>query len=380
MGRCRLQRLTEAQAAEIAALVGVRVRGDSVTIDLLQFQQIVVGTGRFSSLEALVRASAERDIIDRRQTRDAQRLAWREVVDQVGAEMKADDPARREVERLHESGGLFRLSQGDPAVASTLLQQALSLLAALPVPPTPLAVFAADRLGDAHALDLARPLARLMIRLLAARSEQGAPTSASERRRLLEQAGLATDELSSTALALNLPAVGQGITDRMLRDHAAAGLPCRLTLRHLRLAPPTFATVGTPQPVFVCENPSVLAAAADALAAACPPLVCVEGNPSLACQMLLELLVRGGYEIQYHGDFDWGGLRIANRIFAAFGFRPWRYTAPDYQLAGGSNRPLKPPPADAAWDPDLRAAIIRGGQGVDEESLIDVLLNDLRGQ
>lgn len=63
--------------------------------------------------------------------------------------------------------------------------------------------------------------------------------------------------------------------DRELRD----GEPQRLTLRELAngaLLPLA------DEPLFVCENPSVVAAAADRLGSRCRPLVCTEGIPSTA--------------------------------------------------------------------------------------------------
>ena len=66
--------------------------------------------------------------------------------------------------------------------------------------------------------------------------------------------------------------------------------------------------------VRICENPVVIAAAADELGSRCPPLVCVGGQPSAAGWRLLDLLAAGGAEFRYHGDFDWGGIRIASAV------------------------------------------------------------------
>ncbi|MEV5554260.1 DUF2399 domain-containing protein [Nonomuraea wenchangensis] len=84
----------------------------------------------------------------------------------------------------------------------------------------------------------------------------------------------------------------------MLSAAKAAGEPCVLTLRQLRRHEPPIAA-GL---VRICENPVVVAAAADELGPACPPLVCGDGRPSAAVWRLLELLARGGAEFAYHGD------------------------------------------------------------------------------
>lgn len=62
--------------------------------------------------------------------------------------------------------------------------------------------------------------------------------------------------------------------------------------------------------LWVCENPSVLAAAAGTGAT----VVCVEGRPSVAASLLLSSLVEGGGKLRYHGDFGAGGISIANAV------------------------------------------------------------------
>jgi uncharacterized protein (TIGR02679 family) len=127
--------------------------------------------------------------------------------------------------------------------------------------------------------------------------------------------------------------------------------------------------------VFVCENPSVVEAAAREIPGGGAPLVCVGGQPSLAADLLLRRLAPAG--LRYHGDFDWGGIRIANRIHDRSGFEPWRYRSADYEASDGPASPLTGTPVDAAWDPGLRHALERRGVRVEEEQHLDVLLADL---
>ena len=91
--------------------------------------------------------------------------------------------------------------------------------------------------------------------------------------------------------------------------------PATLTLRQLRChADPLTARL-----VRVCENPVVLAAAADEYGSQCPPMVCVSGHPSAAAWRLLELLAASGAGLEYHGDFDWGGVQIASAVLGRDG-------------------------------------------------------------
>jgi uncharacterized protein (TIGR02679 family) len=161
-----------------------------------------------------------------------------------------------------------------------------------------------------------------------------------------------------------------------MRSFAAAGEPVRLTLRQLAgwdFAIPLLR-------VRVCENPVVVAAAADRWGADCPPLVCLGGFPNHAVLTLLSRLAHQGAELLYHGDFDWDGLKIANRLLETVPFRPWRFTAADYRAAlrtQGETAKLRARPVDAAWDPRLAPAMAEAGVAVEEEAVLGELLADL---
>jgi uncharacterized protein (TIGR02679 family) len=263
-------------------------------------------------------------------------------------------------------------------------------------------VLAATTLGSSHALDPGRPVATLVLRALArlAGPVQPGPSTAAERRELWERAGVVLDELSSQVLVLGLrpaerldaPLEAAPVTEA-LRALAAAGEPARLTLRQLgRLR-----AAGTPfdlpsnRVVRVCENPVVVAAAADRLGTSCPPLICPEGVPSLAARDLLTALVRQGARISYHGDFDWPGVRIAGQVaelLAEVGvpeaFAPWRFGAADYRRAlassgsaGATGAPLGGTPVPTPWDLGLAPAMAEAGVAVEEEAVLDDLLAEL---
>ncbi|MFI5754755.1 TIGR02679 family protein [Streptomyces sp. NPDC051569] len=267
--------------------------------------------------------------------------------------------------------GLIRRLAGTPTAAQALLREVAAALRALPAdPPVSLPAFAARVFGSAHALDDGTPSATLT--LAGARTLTGFPdgTGAEWRREAWASAGLLRDELSSTVLTLNLR--GTPALDWM----ADVGEPAVLTLRQLVRRPPS----GSAPEVRVCENPAVIAAAADAHGPDSRPLVCLQGQPSAAAVALLRHLHEGGATLLYHGDFDWGGLRIASGLLRRVPWRPWRYTAADYRVAApaGSGGPLLAgPPAEAPWDPDLSRALVELGVRVEEEMLLDVLLSDL---
>jgi uncharacterized protein (TIGR02679 family) len=278
-----------------------------------------------------------------------------------------------------DTTGMVRRLVADPAAAATLIAQLVRVLDRLPATGVALARLAALTTGDAHSLDDGRPLTTLAlsaVRVLAG----GPPTgegSAADRRAAWAAVGVHRDELSSTVLCLGLPGSAASTVGRMLAAMAGSGEPCVLTLRQLGRDRPALGVGG--RRVWVCENPIVLASAADELGAACPPMVCLGGRPSTAVTRLLTLLADDDAEFVYHGDFDWGGIRIANSLHERIDWRPWRFDANAYRTARRSvtGGPLTGDPVDALWDPDLRPALEHQGVHIQEELVLAELLGDL---
>ena len=119
-------------------------------------------------------------------------------------------------------------------------------------------------------------------------------------------AGVICDAVSAQVLVLNLPLTGNAPAVRLC--HAAPGEPVWLTLRSFR---GDWELAGGAE-VFVCENPTVLEAAADRHGAASRPLVCTFGLPSQAAWELLT----GLGEVRCHvwADGDVVGWRIVNQL------------------------------------------------------------------
>jgi uncharacterized protein (TIGR02679 family) len=279
------------------------------------------------------------------------------------------------------AGGLLRRLAGR-GNERLLLDQALAVLAALSRSDivVRLPVLSSQVLGDSHGLDAGRPVATLVLRALACEAELLPPENAAERRQLWEQAGVVADDLSCQVLVLGLAPAGGGQVGESLRALAAAGEPARITLRQLLSLQMGDLAFPSGLVIRICENPVILAAAADRWGPACPPLVCLEGFPSYAAQTLLARLARQGAVFLYHGDFDWDGLRIANKLREIVPFRPWRFTAADYRaaLAGGGERPpLHSRRSVALWDADLGRALLEADAAVEEETVLEDLLKDL---
>ena len=288
-----------------------------------------------------------------------------------------------------DATGVVRRLVPSADVALELLDQVAAVLQRLPSRGIPIGRLAAECCGDAHALDDGRPVGTLA--LSAVRALAGLPfaadVSADSRRTAWASVGVHLDDLSSLVLCLGLLGDTRTALGKVLALHRETGQPAVLTLRQLRCHDEAL-SAGL---VRICENPVVIAAAANELGSRCPPLVCVGGQPSTAGWQLLDLLAAGGAEFRYHGDFDWGGIRIARAVRQRVGqgkshWQPWRYDRNAYEAAAkavlavhaATRLPrLAGEPVATPWDPGLAAAMACHDVRLEEELSLDTLLADL---
>jgi uncharacterized protein (TIGR02679 family) len=374
---------TDAERAAAARLLGRPLRtARSLSVPLPAVDRVLRDSG--ASPDGLAAAVVELTgpVIPRSDAEQARDRAWRDAFAPLEAAVLShpDEALRSWLAELRARGLVARLSGGRPEVAAVLLADLARTVSALPGGEESLSAFAARVLGDAHALDDDRPLATLALGAARVIAGTGPGSGAQWRRETWAAVGLLKDDLSSQVLTLGLPGDTVTATGRALAALREAGEPAVLTLRQLVRVPPRPSPLGTA--VFVCENPAVVSAAADQLGPHCPPLVCTTGQPSAAAITLLRLLADAGAEPRYHGDFDWGGLRIASGLRSRVAWRPWRFDATAYLAAlerHPDTAPLSAPPAsiETPWDPGLRAAMARARRRVEEELVLADLLADL---
>jgi uncharacterized protein (TIGR02679 family) len=375
-GTVSLRAPTPAQREAVGRLFGTAGgHGASIAVDLGRLEALLVEAGLCDSLRQAIE-SLLGPIENRRAASELEAERWESLFARLEAEAAGRLAELAWIEELRSSGLLKRLGGGDPDRAMKLGLECLEIGRRLPAPHVAIAELAASIAGDAHALDSGEPLGTLALHLVARRLGTEAPEGAEARREAWAEVGVLCDELSAPVLVLNLRAAGSTLTARSLELHAEAAEPCRLSLRQLQREPLCFGA-DRPREVFVCENPSVVVAAANALGARCAPLVCTEGMPRTSARTLLGQLSSAGIALRYHGDFDWAGLRIANLVIERCGASPWRMAARDYEQAAGGGIELTGDPVAARWDADLEPAMRRVGRAVHEERVIQVLLDDL---
>jgi uncharacterized protein (TIGR02679 family) len=342
-GRLALAELTPDEAHALNGLLAPQrlfVAGGEARIRLPRLDRELRGSRFAVSLEEALIA-VDGPIGNRRAERaaaaGAREAAWARVLAHPQASRPQLAPWLEHARR--------RFGAGTPERAAIVLQ-ALDVLTALPADGQPLAALAASRAGgDAHALDRDRPLGRLMAAALFALegTPPREPKTADEWRMLWARVGVSCDELSCTALTLGLrpQRLARGYVAGRLRAAAHAGRPLVLTLAELRAEPPRLSG----SVLFVCENPSIVSAAATAFGTRCPPLLCTEGWPNTAAAAVLDAAEAAQMEILVHADADQVGAAIAASVLKRPAARPWR--------------PVDP-----------RA-------GVHEEAVLDELLDDL---
>lgn len=414
VGVVRLQRPTAEQRDAATKLVGPPRRpGSSLRLDLAEVEEILRrGPWPAGLADAVVTLTGP--VIDRDAERTSEAAAWARAVGGLAAATTQFPGLAQWWDEWCRAGNLKRAARSEAArlgtapgaeVATRLVHEVAIVLAALPAPGVPLAVFARQTLGDAHGLDEARPLGRLA-RAAVAASFGSTSESLQELsvRAAWAEAGVVMSNVASTALALGVrgrvaeasgtdtsgtaDAAMAVATASALEAMRAARAPVVLTLDQVRSG--GVQSLPADAVVHVCENPTVVEVVASRWATrsmsnsphVAPVLVCTSGQPSTAVAELLLTLTADGAECRYHGDFDWAGLRIARAVHARVPWVPWRFTTADYLAAAHgaeSSLLLTGAPAEAPWDSGLMPAMTATGYAVEEEAVADLLAADLVG-
>ena len=361
-GRVVLTGLDRAERHAVSGLLGRAVTGERVALDLARLDADLAARSGVGGLAAVVESVTGAALRDRPGER-ARRAELRDAPIELARSLLAGQPwLDAWIQDVRRAGVLARASDAAAAVRT-----AAAALARLPVAGgisrTELAAAAG---GHAHALDEGSTAATLVLRALAARAGEPVPTTTSARRDLWERCGVRVDLVSASCLTLGLRGRSGPVAAR-LGIAAEAGDPVHLTAWDLRRC-----ALRVPEVVLVCENPRVLEAVAERGGGELP-VVCTSGQPALVVLDVLHAL--RGAELRYHGDFDWPGVAIANRLVAELGVTPWRMSAADYERGlAGATLGLAGSAVDPVWDAELGASMRHHGLAVHEEAVLPDLL------
>ncbi|MEU2955606.1 TIGR02679 family protein [Streptomyces xanthochromogenes] len=389
-GSLRLTAMNAQERNDLSLLLGKPLTGAAATVRLdvldARLRASAAGLGLRQTLEELGppltdRRAARADVAARREQ------VWSSLASSLDLSPLADQEWPRQWYDLLRRAGVPK--GVTPEAAIRTLQQAVQVLTALLGPEGPKrngtlgrGELAAMATGSAHGLDDGTWLARLVQRGVALAHATKFPDDAAGRRALWRLVSVTPDEVSSTVLTYGLRPEGKGWRERALRERADHHAEVHVTprdLHGLRLQLPARTLI------HICENPRVVEAAADA--ACVQPLVCTSGSAATVVFTLLDALAVTGCRFAYHGDFDWPGIALANRVIRRYEARPWRMGSADYehlaarsQAEGIPQLALDGQPVDADWDSDLAPAMTALGVALHEEATLDVLVTDLSRQ
>ncbi|WP_326726380.1 TIGR02679 family protein [Streptomyces phaeochromogenes] len=382
-------------AKRLGGLLGTRLEPGLRRIQLGALDAALRASAAQCGLVSVVAELTGRPLQDRTSAKEAQQTAWTVLWQQLDADLTRAGLAHAGwiADWLGELRSTGILTRAGIEAAATALGSAVRTIAALTNTPLhalvgsgaeavkqwELSELAAHTTGDAHGLDEGRLTGVLVLKAVAAACTLPSPDSAASRRLLWERVGVNTDSLSGTVMVWRLAPPGPHPWATMMRVRRDLALVTHLTLHELRTVPDVALTApGTT--VHFCENPQVLQAAARYGLPGI--LVCGSGNPSAAGWELLHRLTSGGADVAYHGDFDWPGVAIAERIMR-IGARPWRMHTADYlsaltELPAEELLALAGSEGVTPWDPQLASTMAHRGLAVHEEAQLHRLLPDLR--
>lgn len=372
-GAVTLTRATDAERTAVERLLGRPPRrGRTLSVDPAALSDTLNRAGIAADLRQALE-TLDGPLHDPAAARAASRARWQTIIEHARPEANRLG-CEAWLETIAQRGLLKRLARGDHERGHELLNGALTVLAALPGRGINRSTLAARCLGDAHALDRGQPVAALVRHAL---KHRRAAQPADERSLWAEAGVLVGGDISSTVLAYQLPARGTGANAEVTAVLNRRAEPVYLTLRQLLRQPTDWAVAG--RDVYVCENPTIVAEAAEQLGTTCAPLIATSGRPGAAVFTLLEQLVDAGARLRVRADLDWAGIGIANSLFARFEATPWHMDGRTLQAhANHPGRPLEGTAVGADWAPDLAAALQRRGTALEEEQLLATLLDDLR--
>jgi uncharacterized protein (TIGR02679 family) len=270
--------------------------------------------------------------------------------------------------------GLQRPGSGALASLAEQVAQVWRQLPGATGPSVRLAGLAASSQENAHGLDYSELLGRVLSRLIALAYGLPRPRRAGrDWRRAWAAAGVRCDDVSSRVLVLDLPLDGPAPAARLCA--ATPGEPVWLSLRALDGE----WSIATGSHVFVCENPTIVEAAADELGSHCPPIVCTDGIPTMAALDLLAGLWTRGSSTSVRADVNEAGLVVVEQVLSVANEATlWRYDTATYAAHLG----LPDQGASTNGDTGERLARLRDlyrlhGTPLHEEVLLNELLQDL---
>lgn len=180
----------------------------------------------------------------------------------------------------------------------------------LPESPERLPMFSQRMTGDPHAFDLHTDLGKLWLHVLAVAAYTSVPSSTEATNELLQDYNIYRDDLLNYVTCSGLLAETEAgihpVWKASVEQNTVQIIPIRELVKLTNVYPPHGVDV------WIVENSGVCATLLDYKPDV--PIVCTNGQFTLAALTLLDRLTESGAILHYAGDFDPEGLGMAQRL------------------------------------------------------------------
>src|SRR5690625_966152 len=240
------------------------------------------------------------------------------------------------LEQKREGRWILQIAEQEEERFESLLEKLNRAFNSLPTEAERLPIFAQRITGDPHAFDLQQDLGKMFIHLLSVHRARLAEemvvdiaTSTEEINDLLQNFLIYRDDLLNFVTCANLVAETEDGVHPVWEAAAKTQTVQIVPLRELISFVSVYPIKG--KKVWMVENSGVCATLLDYEPGA--PMICTNGQFTLATLMLLDLLAENGYKLYYASDFDPEGLGMAQRLLQRYpnAIRLWHMDKAGYQ-------------------------------------------------
>lgn len=322
-GSVVLKNISEEERSAVGGLLGKVYDGNEIKVTLKEFDKALLNSRFNIGLEELFRIYFKDEVITRNEKIAAEKFEKEKFFNDICSKY-TDKNISGWLQYMLTKKTVFSKRYNDN---KELLQHDIDIvcrgienLGKTQVLP----VFAAKISGNPHMLDENTSCGQLFNYALVYLTGENRIKNSLERNELLEKVNLYSDMVSSFVYCKNIR-----LYDNMGEHPAYKAFIERNEAFTLNIG--NLINIKSAQclnnEVYIVENPSVFTALASRTRNV--SLICTAGQPKGACINLLGLL--GDTKMYYSGDFDMGGINIAERLFAMFkNTVPWHFGPSDY--------------------------------------------------
>ncbi|MGM8216462.1 TIGR02679 family protein [Bacillaceae bacterium W0354] len=236
-------------------------------------------------------------------------------------------------EKTPDTHWIYRKIEENPDTFSRDMNTIGMAFKQLPIEFERLPVFSQKITRNPHAFDLNTNLGKLFIHVLSVHHANGRkisiPSESESINDLLLHYKIMRDDITNYVTSVNLVAETKQGIHPMWAAAATSNSVMNIPLRELISLFRIYPKIGNK--VWIVENSGVFSSILDEIPNV--PLICTHGQFKLAALLLMNFLVKDGYQLYYAGDIDPEGIRIATRLLERYPshVKLWKMTVKDYE-------------------------------------------------